>query len=300
MTDSRIDRPPISEAPRRPRGWRRLLRRPAGFIGVGLTVLLSLAAIFAKDIATSRPDQVVAKELLPPSWAHPMGTNGLGRDLFSSVLYGLRTSMTVVLWVLVISSVIGIAVGTVAGYQGGVLDDIAMRVTELFQAVPRFFLALMVLSLFGPSLRNLMVLLGVTSWSLLARVVRAEALSVRNREFIAAARAVGASRSRVLVHHVVPHVLPAALVMIALTGSRVVLIEATLRFLGLGDPNIVSLGSLARDGQVYLQIGWWIAFFPAVGVAMVAIGLNLLADGVNEALNPMQSRPRRLRAMMRS
>ena len=288
----------VRRALQRPSGWRRLLSRPAGVIGLVLTLLVLVTARFAETIATSRPDQVVAMERLPPSWAHPMGTNLLGRDLFSSVVYGVRTSMNVVIWVLVISSLIGIVIGIVAGYQGGLLDDLAMRVTELFQAVPRFFLAMMVLALFGPSTRNLTILLGVTSWSLLARVTRAEALSVRNRDFVAAARAAGASRARVLTRHILPNVLPAGLVVIALTGSRVVLIEATLRFLGLGDPNAVSLGSLARDGQASLQVSWWIALFPTIAIAIVAIGLNLLADGINEALNPMQSRRRLKRAMM--
>ena len=287
--------------PRRgPGTLRRFLRRPAGIVGTAFTLVVALTAFFYLDIATSRPDEVVAKELLPPSWAHPMGTNGLGRDLFSSVVYGVRTSMTVVLWVVLISSVIGITVGIVAGYRGGLLDDVAMRVTELFQAVPRFFLALMVLSLFGPRLRNLIVLLGLTSWSLLARVVRAEALSVRNRDFVEAAQALGASRARVLVRHILPSVLPPGLVIIALTASRVVLIEATLRFLGLGDPTVVSLGSLARDGQVYLQLAWWIAFFPALAIAMVTIGLNLMADALNEALNRTDSRARLKRAMILS
>lgn len=272
----------------RPAGvLRRLIRRPAGVLGLGLTFLVIAIATFSRDIATANPYQAVDTERLSPSWNHLMGTNGLGRDLFSNVVYGVRTSMTVVLGVIVISSVIGIAVGTYAGMRGGLVDDVAMRVAELFQAVPRFFLALMVLAIFGPSINNLIVLLGITSWTMLARVLRAESLSVRQREFVGASQSVGASEVRVLVRHVLPNVLPAGLVVIALTASRVILIEATLRFLGLGDMNAVSLGSLAADGQVYLQIAWWMAFFPGAAIAIAVIGFNLLADGLNEALNPL-------------
>lgn len=274
---------------RRTAAFGQLIRRPAGIIGMILTSVMAATAVFAKSIATNSPYQAVDTELLPPSWAYPMGTNGLGRDLFSSVVYGVRTSMTVVLWVVVISSVIGVAVGAVAGYRGGVVDDVLMRLAELFQVVPRFFLALMVLALFGPDLRNLVILLGLTSWSLLAKVVRAESLSLRHRDFVRAAESLGATRRRVLLRHILPNVLPPALVVIALTASRVILIEATLRFLGLGDPSVVSLGSLARDSQAYLEIAWWMSVFPGLAIVTIGIGLNLLADALNDALSPRKS-----------
>lgn len=300
-TDALPDGPLLVPGAVRTRGaLNRFLRRPTGVLGLALTVLFALTARFAESIAISSPYRAVDKELLEPSWSYPMGTNGLGRDLFSSVVYGIRTSMTVVVWVVLISSVIGISVGILAGYRGGMLDDLAMRVTELFQAVPRFFLALMVLAMFGQELRNLIILLGITSWSLLARVVRAETLSVRDREFVEAARSLGASPPRVLVRHVLPNVLPAGLVIIALTASRVILIEATLRFLGIGDPSVVSLGSLARDGQVYLHIAWWMPVFPGLAIALAAVAFNLVADAVSEVLNPAVTRTRLRRAMIPS
>jgi peptide/nickel transport system permease protein len=269
--------------------FRRVASRPAGAIGIVVTVGMALTALFAGSIATSSPYQADDRELLSPSWTYPMGTNGLGRDLFSSVVYGIRTSMTVVFWVVLISSVIGVAVGAVSGYRGGLVDDALMRVAELFQVVPRFFLALMVLALFGPDLRNLIFLLGFTSWPLLAKVVRAEALALRDREFVQAAVSLGAAPVRVLVRHIVPNILPAALVVIALTASRVILIEATLRYLGLGDPNVVSLGSLARDSQAYLEIAWWMSVFPGLAIVASGIGLNLVADALNQSLNPRAS-----------
>lgn len=265
---------------------RRFLRTPAGMVGSALTAVVVLVAVLADVIAPGDPLASTGPSLRSPSWDHLMGTDNFGRDVLSAVVHGTRTSMTVVVGALAMSVVIGLAVGTVAGYRGGFVDDVLMRVTEMFQSIPRFFLALLVVGLFGAGLDHLILLLGFTSWTLLARVVRADALSLRHREFVDAARSIGASDGRILVRHILPNVLAPAVVVVSLEGSRVVLIEAALSFIGLGDPNSMSLGYLLNNAQQYLQVAWWLSVFPGVAILVAVLGLNLLGDAVNDVLDP--------------
>ncbi|MDQ3573698.1 MAG: ABC transporter permease [Actinomycetota bacterium] len=282
-----------------PRGLmlRRFLRSPSGLIGGLLVLVVGTTALLADIIAPGDPLASAGPSLRSPSGGHLMGTDNFGRDLLRAVVHGTRTSMTVVVWVVVMSLVIGLAVGMLSGYRGGVLDAVLMRVTEMFQSIPRFFLAILVVGLFGSGLDNLILLLGLTSWDLLARVVRAESLSLRRREFVDAARSMGASDGRILVRHILPNILPSAVVVASLLGSRVILIEAALSFIGLGDPNSISLGSLLDNAQQFLAVAWWMSVFPGLAIAVAVLGLNLLGDAVNDLLHPTgMSRPRPRRA----
>jgi peptide/nickel transport system permease protein len=218
-----------------------------------------------------------------------MGTDNLGRDVLSGVVHGARTSAQVVLWVVVMATAIGLAVGAVAGYRSGLVDDVLMRITDLFQSVPRFFLALLVIALFGSGVDNLIVVLGLTSWPLLARVVRADALSLRERDFVVAARSLGASDARILVRHLLPNLLPSVIVVVSLLGSRIVLLEASLAFIGLSDPNVMSLGYLTSNAQRFLRVAWWMSVFPGAAIALGVLGINLLGDAFNDARNPRSS-----------
>ena len=263
-------------------------RSPATVVGLGLTMLVIAVAVFAERIAPGNPFQTSPGDRFKaPSGNHLMGADQLGRDLFTGVVRGAQTSMRIVVGVVVISSIVGLVVGVAAGYRRGVLDDVAMRVIEALQSVPRFLLAVLVTGWFGTGSGTLVVLLGLTSWPLLARVVRAETLSLRQREFMLAARAMGSTDRRILVRHVVPNVAPAALVVIALTGSRVVLLEAGLAFLGLSDPNAPSWGALINNAQGYLDRAWWLSVFPGGAIAMTVFGLNLLSDGLSRSLDPL-------------
>ncbi len=279
---------PWPEAPRRgrPRLLRRLLHSPGGVVGLVLVLGLVAVALLADRIAPGNPMTLNQPPFQPPSARYPMGTDQNGRELFVAVIHAARTSLTVVFWSVTISAVIGLFVGTVAGLRGGVIDAALMRVTELFQAVPRFFLVLLMVGLGGGGLRNLIVLLGVTSWTGLARVVRAETLSLREREFVDAARSYGATDFRILRRHMLPHVLPAAVVLLTLLASRVILIEASLSFLGLGDQTRISWGFLASSAQTYMQGAWWLAVFPGAAIALAVLGFNLLGDGIADALRP--------------
>lgn len=269
------------------RRWRRF-RHPATLAGLTLTGTVVLVALLAGRIAPGNPFSTSPDDRFrPPSADHPMGADQLGRDLFTGVVRGAHSSMSIVLGVVAISSVIGLLVGVTAGYRRGAVDDAAMRVIETLQSVPRFFLAVLVTGWFGTDASTLMVLFGLTSWPLLARVVRAETLSLRQREFIVAGRSLGSSDGRILLRHVVPNVLPAAVVVIALTGSRVVLLEAGLAYLGLSDPNVPSWGALINNAQPYLATAWWMSVFPGTAIAVTVFGLNLLSDGLARSLDPL-------------
>jgi peptide/nickel transport system permease protein len=265
---------------------RRFRRHPAGVIGLVLTVVLLGLGLLANQVSPGDPFAYAGKPLSAPSADHWFGTDNLGRDLVKAVLHGMRTSAVVVLWVVLIAAVVGMAIGALAGYRAGFVDDALMRFTELFQTIPRFFLVLLVLALFGTGTTNMILVLGLTSWPMLARVVRAEALSVRERQFVEAARSLGASNLRIVTRHIMPNLIPAAVVVIALLASRVILLEASLSFLGLGDSDVMSLGFLVSNAQRFIRAAWWMSVFPGAALALAVLAVNLLADGLNDTLTP--------------
>jgi peptide/nickel transport system permease protein len=267
-------------------GLFRILRSGAGRVGIVLMCGLLAVALLAGRIAPADPFASVGPPLSSPTPAYPMGTDDLGRDLLSGVAHGTRTSLLLALIVSALTGFIGVMVGALAAWEGGRVDDALMRVTEFVQVVPRFFLAVIVIALFGPGLDRLVLLLALTSWPWIARVVRAEVLSLTQREFVEAARSLGAGRTRVLLREVLPNALPPVVVVVSLNAASVILIEAGLSFLGLGDPDVVSLGYLANNAQRFLRVAWWMAAFPGAMIALAVLGLNLLGDGLNEVLNP--------------
>ena len=276
-------------------GWTRAFvtsdtRWVGGAVGVGLTLALVIVAAFAGAIAPVDPFASVAPPLSPPSRVHALGTDDLGRDLLAGIVHGARTSLLVVLSVTLLASVIGVTIGAVAGYRGGSTDDVLMRLTEFVQVVPRFFLAVLIIALFGPGLDRLVLVLGLTSWPAIARVVRAETLSLARREFVEAAHALGAPAARVLTRHVLPNALPAAVVVVSVNAGTVILMEAGLGFIGLGDPHSISWGYLANNAQRFLRVAWWLALFPGAAIALAVLGLNLFGDGLNDLLDPRARR----------
>ncbi len=272
------------------RGLRRVMAIPTAFIGLTLVIALVVVAVLADQIAPHDPRSIVGPPLSPPSAEFLMGTDDLGRDLFSGVVMGARTSLAIAGGVGAVVLVLGMSIGLAAGFTGGLVDDILMRLTEMFQVLPRFFLAIVVIALFGVGTDRLVVVLGVTSWPTLARVVRAQVLSLREREFVEAARALGTSELGIIRHHVLPNVIPVALVMLALVMGQVLLIEASLGFLGLGDPNAISWGYLASQAQRFLRVAWWLSLFPGLALVMAVLAFNLLSDGVNDLLDPRVAR----------
>ena len=271
-------------------GRRGLLRSPAGALGLTLTTFVVALAV-AAPLLSENPFVPVDDLLLSPSRRHLLGTDQFGRDVLACVAHGARTSLSLVISVAVMSGAIGILVGVIAGYHGSLLDDALMRVTEMVQSIPRLLFAILAVTVLGPGTRPLALLLGLTSWTFLARVVRAETLVVRQREFVESAEAQGASFGRIAATHVVPNILPTALVVIALVASRMIMLEAGLAFLGLTDPNVMSWGMLIRNADAYLHVAWWISIFPGLAVAIGVLGLNLLSDGLSDVLDPIRSGP---------
>lgn len=262
----------------------RLVRTPAGAIGVTLTLVVVATALFAHTIAPFDPFTPVGPALQPPSTAHLMGTDDLGRDVFSGVVHGSRASLLLGLGVAGMVAFIGVAVGMVSGYYGTFVDDVLMRITEAFQVLPRFFLAIVVIALFGPGLDRIIIVLGLTSWAIVARVVRAETLSSREQEYVEAARALGASDTRIVLSHLAPGVLPSTVTFVTLMVAQAILVEASLGFLGLSDPSVMSWGILAGNAQRFLRVAWWLALFPGAAIAVAVLGINLLGDGLTHAL----------------
>ena len=261
-------------------------RRPAGAIGLACLAAVLVTAILAPVFAAADPFSLSGAPLAAPSSAHIMGTDALGRDLFSGVVYGTRTSLLIATAVALLAFVCGVSVGLVAGSTGGLVDDLLMRATEIFQVLPRFFLVAVAIALFGPGIDRVVLTLGLTSWPVLARVVRGEVVTLRNLEFVLASQALGASRRHVLGRVLLPHVMPSVLVLVGLMFGQVLLIEASLGFLGLGDPNTVTWGMLAGQAQGYLRTAWWLALFPGLAITITVLGINLLADALSSTRQP--------------
>lgn len=263
-----------------------------------LATLLALAALLGLSLAApwlSPADplaQDFAASLRPPAWGdHPLGTDRLGRDVLANVLYGLRVSLLVGSAAVAISLVLGVAVGLVSGYAGGRTDALLMRAADVQLSLPPILIALAVVALFGAGLWRLVLLIGVINWAVYARTVRGSVLAVREREFVEAARALGVAAPAVLARHVLPNVLTATVVVAAVELPRVMLLEATLSFLGLGVPaQIPSLGAaVARGYQVLFAGHWWVSVFPGLALMAVVVCVNLLGDWLRDATDPRWS-----------
>jgi peptide/nickel transport system permease protein len=253
-------------------------------VGFFLTAGVIVVGILAPVLAPHDPFAIAGPALSPPSPAHPMGTDGLGRDLLSGVIFGARTSLIVAAAVGAVVFMAGVTVGTLSGWAGGWADDALMRFTELFQVLPQFFLAVVVIAFFGPGVLVLVLVLGFTSWAGLARIVRAEVLSLKQREFVEAARASGASGARIVIREIVPNILPAVTALLGLILAQVLLIEASLGFIGLRDADLVSWGYLASQAQRFLLVAWWMSVFPGLAIVVAVLGLNLLSDALSDVL----------------
>lgn len=269
-----------------PAQWRSF----TAIVGLALTLIALGLAIFGGSLAPFDPFATRFPALQPPSPAHWLGTDDLGRDTFSGVLAGARASLLVGIATAAVAGVLGTAVGAIAGYYGGLVDDALMRLTELVQIVPRFFLAILVAALFGPSLVFLALLLALTFWPTTARLVRSQILTLRQREWVVAARAVGLGEIRILVRHVVPHALGLIIVTAALQIGAAILVEASLSFLGLGDRSVISWGYMLNGAQPFLRVAWWLSIFPGAAIVLTVLGTNLLADALYAAWDPARRR----------
>ncbi len=267
---------------------RRFITGPTAVLGLGLTAFFVVVALLADVLASGSPFAFVGEPFEPPSGEFWFGTDDLGRSVYSGVVHGARTSLLVGLAVAGAAFLIGTVVGGIAGSAGGWVDDLLMRLTELFQVLPRFFLALVVVALFGASLTNLILVLALTSWVFTARLARAGVLTIKERDYVVAARGLGASAASNLFHHILPNALAPVIVHASLQVGRAILIEAGLSFLGLGDPNVISWGFMLNNAQAFMRTAWWMSVFPGAAIALTVLGVNLLGDALNDYWDPRQ------------
>jgi peptide/nickel transport system permease protein len=270
------------------RRWLALKANPLAMIGLLILVTLVLAAILAPWIAPYDPlIQNLDNRLLPPSGEHWFGTDALGRDILSRIIFGSRVTLTIVWIVIVTVGPLGLLIGSVSGYFGGGVDRVLMRITDIFLSFPRLVLALALVAALGPGLENAILAIALTAWPPYARVARAEALLVRKREFVNAARLQGASSVRIVLRHVVPLCMPSLIVRTTLDMAGVILTAAGLGFLGLGaQPPLPEWGAMISAGREQIFDQWWVATFPGIAIFLVALGFNLLGDGLRDVLEP--------------
>jgi len=274
------------------RAWRRFLRFKPAVAGLIMIAFIALLAIFAPLVSPYDPYDInTATRGAAPSLAHPFGMDEVGRDMLSRTIYGSRVAMLVGLSATGISLIIGVLVGASAGYFGGFVDAILSRIVDALIAFPLLVLLIAMAAALGPSLRNVIIIIGVTVWGQYARVVRAEVLSLREREFVTAARTVGATDGRIIIRHIIPNVLGPIIVLASLSVAGIILLEAALSFLGLGvQPPTPSWGSMLSAGRTYILTYPHIAFFPGLAIVVTVLGFNLLGDGLRDALDPRGSR----------
>ena len=276
------------KTPNRSRSWKRLARQPLAVGGALCIAGIFLAAIGAGLLSPADPGKTnIAAKLQAPTGRHWLGTDQLGRDVFSRMLHGSRISLTVGFIAVAISMGIGVLVGALAGYYGGRIDAWLMRLVDVMLCFPSFFLMLTIIALLGPSIWNVMIIIGLTSWMGTSRFVRAEFLTLRQRDFVLAARALGARDIRIILVHILPNALAPVFVTATLDVATAILVEAGLSFLGFGvQPPAPSWGNILTEGRTYIFDAWWLTLFPGLAILLTVLSFNLLGEGLRDALDP--------------
>ncbi len=277
------------------RQLRAVLRHPLIFWGGTVILLFVLGALAAPFLVPYDPNlQILSDRLLSPSLHHPLGTDQYGRDVLSRMIYGARISLSVGMVAVAIYVVLGTLVGAVAGYFGGWVDSALMRLTDIFLSIPTFPLILMVIAFVGPSIINIMVVIGLTSWTDVARLVRGEFLTLREREYVLAARLMGLSNRRIIFVHILPNALGPLWVIATLGIGGAILMESSLSFLGLGvQPPTASWGNMLMEAHEHLTDAWWLVTFPGLAIFITVLAFTLLGEGIREATDPKLSESRR-------
>ncbi len=274
------------------RSFRALISNPAALAGLVIVIVLIVAAIFAPwfSFGKSPVDQDLAGRLAAPSGAHWLGSDELGRDIYTRTLYGARVTLTIVFLVSLIVAPIGLAVGTLAGYLGGWVDAVLMRITDIFLAFPRLVLALAFAAALGPGIENAIIAISLTAWPPYARIARSETMAIAHSEFIEAAVLQGASTWRILFRHIVPLCLSSVIVRLTLDMAGIILTAAGLGFLGLGaQPPTAEWGAMVSSGRDVILDQWWVATVPGIAILIVSLGFNLLGDGLRDVFDPKSS-----------
>ncbi len=269
-----------------------LIENKLALFGIVIILILSALAILAPYIATHDPTAITIEDALAaPSAQHFFGTDMLGRDIFSRVVYASRVALSIGLVAVGIAALIGIFLGSIAAFYGGKCDNIIMRFADIMLCFPTFFLILSVIAVVGPNIYNIMIVIGLTSWMGMARLIRAEILSLKKRDFILASKALGGSNLHIILKHLIPNSIPPVLVSFVFGVAGAILTEAGLSFLGLGvQPPDPSWGNIIMEGKAALGVGWWVILFPGLAILITVLAFNLLGEGLRDALNPKLKR----------
>ncbi|MCC5977740.1 MAG: ABC transporter permease [Salinarimonas sp.] len=272
--------------------FKRFARNKGAVIGLIILAIILAAAVLAPYFYPTSPWRMVTRPFLAPMAmdGYWLGTDALGRDVASGVMHGARVSLIIGLVSTLTALAIGIPIGALAGYFGGLLDDALMRFTEFFQTIPAFALAIVIVAILQPSLFSIVIAIAIVSWPPVARLVRGEVLSLRSREYVQAAVVIGQSTPRIILTQVLPNTIAPITVMASIMVASAILLESALSFLGLGDPNMMTWGYMIGAGRTRLIEAWWISFFPGVAIFLTVLALNLVGEGLNDALNPRLSR----------
>lgn len=272
--------------------WGRYSQNRGGIIGLALLAIILIVAVTAPLFFPESPWKMVNRPFLPPldNMAHPLGTDTVGRDVATGLAHGARVSILVGLVSTFAALLIGIPIGATAGYFGRWVDDVLMRFTEFFQTVPSFALAIVLVAVFHPSIVSITLSIAIVSWPPVARLVRGEVLSLRSREYVEAAILQGLSTPAIILRQILPNAISPIIVMGSLMVASAVLLESSLSFLGLGDPNLLSWGYMIGAARTVIRQAWWLSFFPGVAIVMTVLALNLIGESLNDALNPRLSR----------
>ncbi|AWC20923.1 putative D,D-dipeptide transport system permease protein DdpC [Aminobacter sp. MSH1] len=272
--------------------WRRFLANKLGVLGLFIIITLLLVAAFADQLATYSPvvGDLKNARLLPPSAQYWLGTDDLGRDIYSRIIYGSRPTLLVVMLVAIIAAPVGLLVGTVAGYTGGWTDAVLMRITDIFLAFPKLILALSFVAALGPGIENAVLAIAITAWPPYARIARAETLTVRGSDYIKVVQQMGASPSRIVLRHIMPMCNSSLIVRVTLDMAGIILTAAGLGFVGLGaQPPLPEWGAMIASGRRFILDQWWVAAMPGMAILIVSLGFNLLGEGLRDALDPRSS-----------
>jgi peptide/nickel transport system permease protein len=267
---------------------RRFARNRAALVGLVLILVVVGFAIAAPWMFPRNPLRIVGRPELWPfaSWRFPLGTDSLGRDIAAMVAHGARTTLLIGLFASLTATLIGVSVGSSAAYFGGWADEALMRFTELFQTIPNLIFVLTIVAILGQRIEYITIAVGVVTWTPIARLTRAEFLTLRDREFVQACRAMGMGDLRIMMREILPNALPPVIVLSSLIVAGAILFESSVSFLGLGDPNVSSWGRLIGDGRTLIRTSWYICAVPGVAIMLTVLALNLIGDGLNDALNP--------------
>ncbi|NNM74354.1 ABC transporter permease [Enterovirga aerilata] len=274
---------------------RRFARNRGALIGLLVLALIVAAAVAAPVLYPTSPWRMVSRPFMAPFALErfPLGTDALGRDVAAGLMHGARVSLLIGFVSTLVALLIGVPLGAVAGYFGGIVDDLCMRFTELFQTVPSFALAIVIVAILQPSITSIVLAIALVSWPPVTRLVRGEVLSLRSRDYVQAAITVGQRTPRIIFGQVLPNTVAPIIVMASLMIASAILLESSLSFLGLGDPNLMTWGYMVGAGRTRLIEAWWISFFPGLAIFLAVLALNLVGEGLSDALNPRLAREAR-------